>query len=58
LKRFREAYSGLGSIDGVLAAAAAHHRLLRLHPFTDGNGRVARLMSYAVLRERLETGGV
>jgi Fic family protein len=58
LKRVEEVYSRLGKVDGVLAAAAAHHRLLWLHPFTDGNGRVARLMSYAVLRERLETGGV
>ncbi|MCC5885584.1 MAG: Fic family protein [Gammaproteobacteria bacterium] len=58
LKRFEEAYGGLGKIDSVLAAAAAHHRLLWLHPFTDGNGRVARLMSYAVLRECLDTGGV
>lgn len=32
-------------------AAAAHHRLLWLHPFLDGNGRVARLMSHAMFRE-------
>ena len=29
-----------------------------IHPFLDGNGRVMRLMSYAVLREALDTGGV
>nr|WP_281432181.1 Fic family protein [Desulfatitalea alkaliphila] len=29
----------------LIAAAAAHHRLLWLHPFRDGNGRVARLFS-------------
>lgn len=35
----------------VLRAAAAHHRLLWVHPFLDGNGRVARLFSHAMLRE-------
>ena len=29
-----------------------------IHPFLDGNGRVARLMSHAVLLEALDTGGV
>jgi Fic family protein len=27
----------------LVAAAAAHHRLMWIHPFLDGNGRVARL---------------
>lgn len=58
LKRFDEAYSRLGRIDGTLAAACAHHRLLWVHPFLDGNGRVARLMSHAILLEQLDTGGV
>jgi Fic family protein len=38
--------------------AAAHHRLLWIHPFLDGNGRVARLMSHAILLEELDTGGI
>ena len=29
----------------IIAAAASHHRLSWLHPFRDGNGRVARLFS-------------
>ncbi len=33
----------------VIAVAAAHHRFLWIHPFLDGNGRVARLMSHALL---------
>lgn len=42
----------------ILAAASAHHRLLRIHPFLDGNGRVARLMSHAMLLDALDTGGI
>ena len=58
LERFEAVYSNLGTTDSVLASAAAHHRLLWIHPFLDGNGRVARLMSYAMLRNALDTGGV
>lgn len=58
LSRFEQAYSRLGKTDSILSAAAAHHRLLWIHPFLDGNGRVARLMSYAILREALDTGGI
>lgn len=57
-QRFEDAYSGLGKIDHVIASATAHHRLLWMHPFLDGNGRVARLMSYAMLRDALDTGGL
>jgi Fic family protein len=58
LKRFETAYSGLGKTDAILATAGAHHRLLWIHPFLDGNGRVARLMSHAMLLETLDTGGI
>jgi Fic family protein len=53
LARFTEVYSGarLSRLDRLLAVGAAHHRLAWVHPFTDGNGRVARLMSHAMLRE-------
>lgn len=37
------------------AIAAAHHRFLWIHPLDDGNGRVARLMSHAMLK-RLGVG--
>ena len=51
LKRFEEAYSPdpLSKATRIVASAAAHHRLLWIHPFLDGNGRVARLMSHAML---------
>ena len=58
LKRFHEAYARTGRIESVLAAACAHHRLLWIHPFIDGNGRVARLMSYAMLLNALDTRGL
>ena len=58
LRRFEAVYSRVGKAETILSAAAAHHRLLWIHPFLDGNGRVARLMSHAMLREALDTGGV
>ena len=58
LQRFEAVYGNLGRTDAILGAAAAHHRLLWIHPFLDGNGRVARLMSHAMLLGSLQTGGV
>ena len=58
LARFAEVHGRLGRAERILAAAAAHHRLLWIHPFLDGNGRVARLMSHAVLLDVLDSGGV
>lgn len=58
MERFHEAYDPdrLAGLDGVIAAAASHHRLLWIHPFLDGNGRVARLFTDAYLR-RVGVGG-
>lgn len=49
--RFEQAYASdrLTKPRQAIAAAAAHHRLLWIHPFLDGNGRVTRLMSHAML---------
>jgi Fic family protein len=58
LEYLERAFSRLGKTDAILSAAAAHHRLLWIHPFLDGNGRVARLMSHASLLETLDTGGI
>ncbi|MBM3814880.1 MAG: Fic family protein [Acidimicrobiia bacterium] len=58
LERFALVYGALGQAESTLASAAAHHRLLWIHPFLDGNGRVARLMSHATLLETLESGAV
>jgi Fic/DOC family len=47
LARWQEVYQGLSRFETVLQAASAHRRLLWIHPFSDGNGHVARLVSYA-----------
>lgn len=53
LERFENAYriDRLGRMERVIAAAASHHRLVWIHPFIDGNGRVARLLSHAYLKQ-------
>jgi Fic family protein len=58
LERFERVYGNLGKADWIVATAGAHHRLLWMHPFMDGNGRVARLMSHAMLLDILDTGAV
>ncbi len=58
MARFEQVYGKLGKTDSILGAAAAHHRLAWIHPFLDGNGRVARLMSHGVLLEALDSGGI
>ncbi len=52
LARFEEAYNPrtLSKIRQIIALAASHHRFLWIHPFFDGNGRVVRLMSHAMLK--------
>jgi Fic family protein len=49
MRRFAEFYNP-GKHHGaskLVAAAAAHHRLMWIHPFLDGNGRVTRLFTEA-----------
>jgi Fic family protein len=45
-ERYR-ALSGMEAL--VIGTACSHHRLAWIHPFIDGNGRVARLHSHLVL---------
>ena len=51
MERFQSSYSsnGIVATDKLIALAAAHHRLAWIHPFADGNGRVARLQSQAAM---------
>jgi Fic family protein len=58
LERFQQVYANVGKTESIISTAAAHHRLLWIHPFVDGNGRVTRLMSHAMMLELLDTGAV
>jgi Fic family protein len=58
MARFEAVYSRLNANETTVATAAAHHRLAWIHPFMDGNGRVGRLMSHALLLESVDSGGV
>ncbi|RPJ35416.1 MAG: Fic family protein [Verrucomicrobiaceae bacterium] len=61
MRRFADFYSGSNILatGRLIAAAAAHHRLAWIHPFGDGNGRVARLQSQAVMiRSGLDAEGL
>jgi len=58
LERFAQVYGHIGKTESIISTAAAHHRLLWIHPFIDGNGRVARLMSHAMMLDMLDTGAV
>jgi len=51
LGRFAAFYGGpeILPTKRIVAIAAAHHRLAWIHPFGDGNGRVIRLHSHALL---------
>ena len=51
LNYFQNAYTRnwLSKTQTIIAVGAAHHRFLWIHPFYDGNGRVARLLSHAML---------
>jgi Fic family protein len=61
IRRFEESYepTSLSSIDRIIAAAASHHRLVWIHPFTDGNGRVARLFTHLYfIRAEIDGNGL
>lgn len=58
MQRFEEVFAGLGKAEAILASASMHHRFLWIHPFVDGNGRVARLASHARFLRLLDSGGV
>jgi len=51
LARFNQGYnhSGILATHRLIVCAAAHHRLMWIHPFGDGNGRVGRLFTHACL---------
>ncbi len=58
LDRYSTVYSQSSRSQALMSVPAAHHRLLWIHPFMDGNGRVARLMAHTQLLRLLDTGGI
>jgi len=44
-------HASRGSIDGILRAAAAHLRFVTIHPYEDGNGRLARALTDMALAQ-------
>lgn len=59
VKRWSEAYGRMRKGEAsIVAAAASHHRLLWIHPFLDGNGRVARLHTHLLLYSMGLTNGL
>jgi Fic family protein len=57
LARYEQVYGGSASWDRQLVKiASAHHRLVWVHPFMDGNGRVARLATQAALYRDFTSG--
>jgi len=51
LNKFKDVYriNNLHGTKRILAAASSHHRLLWIHPFSDGNGRITRLFTDAFM---------
>lgn len=59
LSRWSQVYGGACRGEAsIVALAAAHHRLTWMHPFLDGNGRVARLHTHLLLHAWGLTGGL
>ena len=55
--KWRYQSSDFSRIQRIIAIGASHHRLTWIHPFRDGNGRVARLFSDALIRRLGIDGG-
>ena len=59
LGHFQNRYESpdLSRIQRIIAIGASHHRMAWIHPFRDGNGRVVRLFSDALIRQLGIDGG-
>ena len=55
MSRFIEWFNGSDPIDPVLKAAIAHLWFVVIHPFDDGNGRIARALTELLLSRADET---
>ena len=55
ISRFLEWFEGTQSMEPVLAAAVAHLWFVTIHPFDDGNGRIARAIADMALARSEES---
>jgi Fic family protein len=51
MKKFFNWHEKNKKIEPVILAADAHYRFVKIHPFIDGNGRMARLLSNFILMQ-------
>lgn len=60
LGKFREIYriNNLHGTKKIIAAASSHHRLLWIHPFLDGNGRISRLFTDTYMKSVVKGYGL
>ena len=58
MKRFEDVYSNMSPTDSLMSLAIAHHRFLWIHPFLDGNGRVARLITQKMVQDSLNINAI
>ena len=56
MSQFIHWWNGKNNIDGILRAATAHFRFVTIHPFEDGNGRIARALTDMALAQDEKTG--
>jgi Fic family protein len=56
MKRFLRWFNAKPAIDGLLRAALAHLWFVTLHPFEDGNGRIARAIADSALAQSESSG--
>lgn len=52
IERLVEWYGNMDGVHPVVSASWLHHRFVQIHPFQDGNGRVARVLTFLSLERR------